>query len=105
MFTVTFPPDDRRTRTGIEGRAEGHLFVKFIALMVRIHIRNILSKHDDDVPRTRKKKDSVNGMPVDKVMLSLCTLMAVGSTGIWSIDTVPFDACLQRPQYIIERKA
>ena len=62
---------------------------------MRIRIRNIPSKHDDDVPRTREKKDSVNGMPVDKVMLSLCTQMAVGSTGVWSIDTVPFDTCLQ----------
>ncbi len=39
--------------------------------MMRIRIRNILSKHYDDVPRTREKTDSVNGMPVDKVMLSL----------------------------------
>lgn len=73
--------------------------------MMRIHIGNILRKHDDDVPKTREKKSSVNGMPVDEVMIPCGTLMAVGSTGVWSIDTVPFDACLQRPQYIIERKA
>ena len=70
--------DGRRTRTGIEERARGRLFVKIIALMMRVRIRNILRKHDDDVLRTGEKKDSVNGMSVDEVMLSLGTLMAVG---------------------------
>lgn len=62
--------------------------------MMRIHIGNILRKHDDDVPRTREKKDSVNSIPVDEVMLSLCTLMDVGSTGVWSIGSVSLDAYL-----------
>lgn len=80
--------DGRRTRTGIEERARGRLFVKFVALMMRIRIRNILRKHDEDVLRTREKKDSVNGMSVDEVMLSLGTLMAVGSTGDWRLTAV-----------------
>jgi len=40
------------------------------------------------VLRTREKKDSVNGMSVDEVMLSLGTLMAVGSTGDWRLTAV-----------------
>jgi hypothetical protein len=80
--------DGRRTRTGIEERARGRLFVKFVALMMRVRIRNILRKHDEDVLRTREKKDSVNGMSVDEVMLSLGTLMAVGSTGDWRLTAV-----------------
>ena len=80
--------DGRRTRTGIEERARGRLFVKFVALMMRVRIRNILRKHDEDVLRTREKKDSVNGMSVDEVMLSLGTLMAVGNTGDWRLTAV-----------------
>ena len=56
--------------------------------MMRVRIRNILRKHDEDVLRTREKKDSVNGMSVDEVMLSLGTLMAVGSTGDWRLTAV-----------------
>jgi hypothetical protein len=63
--------------------------------MMRIRIRNILSKHDDNVPRTREKKGSVNGMPVDEVVIPCGTLMAVGSTGVWRLTAVTKDATIQ----------
>ncbi len=80
--------DGRRTRIGSEERARGRLFVKIIALMMRVRIRNILGKYDDEVLSTGEKKDSVNGMSVDEVMLSLGKLMAVGSTGDWRLTAV-----------------
>ncbi len=63
--------------------------------MMRIHIGNILSKHDDDVPKTREKKSSVNGMPVDEVMIPCGTLMAVGSTGVCRLTAVTKDVTIQ----------
>ncbi len=63
--------------------------------MMRIRIRNILSKHDDNVPRTREKKGSVNGMPVDEVVIPCGTLMAVGSTGVWGLTAVTKDVTIQ----------
>ena len=58
---------------------------------MRIRIGNILRKHDDDVPRTREKKDSVNGMLVDEVMMPCGTLMAVGRTGVWRLTAITRD--------------
>ena len=63
--------------------------------MMRIHIGNILSKHDDDVPKTREKKSFVNGMPVDEVMIPCGTLMAVGSTDVWRLTAVTKDVTIQ----------
>jgi hypothetical protein len=63
--------------------------------MMRIHNGNILRRHDDDVPKTREKKGSVNGMPVDKVMISCGTLMAVSSTGVWRLTAVTKDVTIQ----------
>ena len=80
--------DGNRTRTGNEERARGRLFIKFIALIMRIRIQNMLRDHDRDVLSTGEKKDSVNGMTVDEVLLSLNTLMAIGNTGDWRLTAV-----------------
>lgn len=77
-----------RNRTGNEERARGRLFIKFISLMLRIRIQNILRDHDQRVLSTKEKKDSVNGMTVDEVILSLSTLMAIGNTGDWRLTAV-----------------
>lgn len=80
--------DGNRSRTGNEERARGRLFIKFVALIMRIHIQNVLRKHDEDVLSSKIKKDSVNGMSVDEVILSLNTLMAIGNTGDWRLTAV-----------------
>lgn len=80
--------DGNRTRTGNEERARGRLFIKFIALIMRIRIQNMLRDHDQNVLSTKERRDSVNGMTVDEVLLSLNTLMAIGSTGDWRLTAV-----------------
>ncbi len=80
--------DGHRGRTGNEERARGRLFIKFIALIMRIRIQNVLRDHDREVLSTKDKKDSVNGMTVDEVLLSLNTLMAIGNTGDWRLTAV-----------------
>lgn len=80
--------DGNRSRTGDIERARGRFFIKFIALILRIHMQNILRKHDEAVLSTKEKKDSVNGMTVNEVILSLNTLFAIGSTGDWRLTVV-----------------
>lgn len=80
--------DGNRSRTGNEERARGCLFIKFIALIMRIRIQNMLRDHDREVLATGKNKDSVNGMTVEEALLSLNTLMAVGNTGDWRLTAV-----------------
>ena len=77
--------DGNRSRTGNEERTRGRLFIKFIALIMRIRIQNMLRDHDREVLATGKNKDSVNGMTVEEALLSLNTLMAVGNTGDWRL--------------------
>ena len=80
--------DGGRSRTGNVERARGRLFLKFIALMLRIRIQNILRKHDDDAKKGTVKKDTVCGMTVNEVLLSLNTVFAVGNTGDWRLTAV-----------------
>lgn len=80
--------DGGRSRTGSVERARGRLFLKFIALMLRIRIQNILRKHDDDAKKGMVKKDTVCGMTVNEVLLSLNTVFAVGNTGDWRLTAV-----------------
>lgn len=80
--------DGNRSRTGNEERARDRLFIKFIALIMRIRIQNMLRDHDREVLATGKNKDSVNGMTVEEALLSLNTLMAVGNTGDWRLTAV-----------------
>lgn len=69
-------------RTGNVEGARGRLFLKFITLMPRIRIQNILGKHDEDAKKDAVKKDTVCGMTVNEVLLSLNTVFAAGSTGV-----------------------
>lgn len=69
--------DWNRTRTGNEEGVRGRLFIKFIAPMMRIRIQNMLRNCDLSVLSTKEKKDPVNGMTVDKVLISLNTLMTI----------------------------
>ena len=80
--------DGKRNRMGNVERARGRFFIKFIALMLRIHIQNVLRKHDEEVRSTKAKRDSVNGMTVDEVLLSLNTVFAIGNTGNWKLTAI-----------------
>ena len=80
--------DGGRSRTGNVERARGRLFLKFIALMLRIRIQNILRKHDEDAKKGVVKKDTVCGMTVNEALLSLNTVFAVGNTGDWRLTAV-----------------
>jgi len=80
--------DGGRSRTGNPERARGRLFIKFIALMMRIRIQNVLREHDAQVLATKIKKDSVNNMTVDEVLLSLNTVFAIGNTGDWRLTAI-----------------
>jgi transposase len=80
--------DGNRSRTGDPDRARGRLFIKFIALIIRTHMRNVLRAHDDSVLSGRRKRDSVNSRTVDDVIKTLSTLMAIGNTGDWRLTAV-----------------
>lgn len=80
--------DGSRSRTGDPDRARGRMFIKFIALMMRIRMQNVLRHHDDEVLTGERKKDTVNGKTVDEVLRSLSTLMAIGNTGDWRLTAV-----------------
>ena len=80
--------DGGRSRTGNPDRARGRLFIKFVALILRITIQNILRNHDLDVLEGKCKKDSVNGKTVDEVIRSLRTLKVIGNTGEWRLSAV-----------------
>ncbi len=73
--------DGGRSRTGSPERARGRLFIKFVVLMMCIRIQSLLREHDAQVLATKAKKDSVNGMTVDEVLLSLNTVYAIGDIG------------------------
>lgn len=80
--------DGSRSRTGDPDRARGRLFIKFVALIMRMHIQNVLRDHDEAVLSGKAKKDSVNGKTVDEVFRTLSTLMAVGNAGDWRLTAV-----------------
>lgn len=61
--------DGKRNGTGDVERVGGRFFIKFIALMMRIRIQNVLREHDLNTLFTESKRDSVNGMTVDEVLL------------------------------------
>jgi transposase len=80
--------DGGRSRTGDPDRARGRLFIKFVALIMRIHIQNVLREHDAKVLNGKAKKDSVNGDTVEEVLRKLNTLMVIGNTGDWRLTAV-----------------
>jgi transposase len=70
--------DGGRMRTGDPERARGRLFIKFVALIMRTHIMNVL-KDEGCV---------VKDMTVEQMFRSLNTVMAVGSPGDWRLTTM-----------------
>jgi hypothetical protein len=76
--------DGARSRTSDPDRARDRFFIKFITLIMRIHMQNAIRNHDLDVLRTKAKNDSVNGKMVNKVIRTLNAPMAVGS-GDWKL--------------------
>ena len=80
--------EGNRTRTGNPERARGRLFIKYLSLILRIEMQNTLRRHNEDVMRSKKKADSVNGMSVNEVLLSLNTLYAIGNVGDWRLTAV-----------------
>ena len=48
-------PDGDHSTTGNLERASGRLFIRFISLIIRIHIQNRLREHDEEVLRTEAK--------------------------------------------------
>jgi hypothetical protein len=78
-------PDGSRSGTGDPDRARGRLFIKFVALMIRVRMQNVLRRHDEDVLKGDPKKDSVNGKTLDEILRLLNTLMAIGNAGDWRL--------------------
>jgi transposase len=70
--------DAGRMRTGDPERARGRLFIKFVALIMRTHIMNVLKDGESEV------KD----MTVEQMFRSLNTIMAIGSPGDWRLTAV-----------------
>lgn len=74
--------DAGRMRTSDTERARGRLPIKFVALIMRIRMTNVLRNHEKAVLDGRKE-DAVCGMTVECVIRSLSTLMALGAPGGW----------------------
>ena len=70
--------DAGRMRTGDPERARGRLFIKFVALMMRTHIMNVL----------KDERCKVKDMTVEQMFRSLNTVMAIGSPGDWRLTAV-----------------
>ncbi|MGD9706691.1 MAG: hypothetical protein AB7V07_03335 [Candidatus Delongbacteria bacterium] len=83
--------DGSRPRMGDPDRARGRFFIKFVALILRMHIRNAIEDHDEDVLGTKAKKDPVSGKTVDETVRTLSSLTAVGNTGDWKLTAVSRD--------------
>jgi transposase len=77
-----------RLRTADAERAHGRLFIKFVALMMRVRMINILRAHEKEVLDGRARKDGVSAMTLTDAMMSLNTLMAIGTTGDWRLTAV-----------------
>lgn len=80
--------DGSRSRTGNPDSARGRLFIKFVAMILRIRIQNILREHDGEILSTKAKKDSVCGKTVDELFRTLSTLSAIGFEGNWRLSHV-----------------
>ena len=80
--------DGSRSRTGNPDSARGRLFIKFIAMIMRIEVQNILRDHDKETLRTKNRKDSVNGKTVDELFRTLSTVSAIGFKGNWRLSHI-----------------
>jgi len=57
--------DRALSRTSDHDRARGRFFIKFITLIMRIHMQKAIRNHHVYVLRTKAKKDSINGKTVN----------------------------------------
>jgi transposase len=80
--------DAGRLRTGDVERARGRLFIKFVALMMRVRMVNILRTHEKAVLEGREKRDHACDMTLDDALMSLNTLVAIGTAGDWRLTAV-----------------
>jgi transposase len=80
--------DAGRLRTGDVERARGRLFIKFVALMLRVRMINILRAHEREVLEGGARRDGVSAMTLTDTIMSLSTLMAIGTTGDWRLTAV-----------------
>ncbi len=80
--------DGNRVRTGDPDRARGRFFIRFLALMMICFIRRRLRKYSESLLPKQRKDDKVHKMSVREVIRSLNTVIAVGSTGHWSLTHV-----------------
>ena len=81
-------PDGDRSTTGDLERASGRPFIRFISLIIRIHIQNRLREHDEGVLRTEAKWDSANSISVDGVLQPLSTISTMGDTRTWRLTAM-----------------
>lgn len=73
--------DGSRSRTGDPDRARGRMFIKFVALIMRVSVQNTLRDHEREILSSKRRKDNVCGLTVDSMMRSLGTLMLIHSPG------------------------
>jgi len=70
--------DAGRMKTGDPERARGRLFIKFVALIMRTYIMNVL----------KDERCQVKGMTTEQVFRSLNTVMAIGSPRDWRLTAL-----------------
>lgn len=70
--------DGGRMRTGDPERARGRLFIKFVALILRVRIMNVL----------KAEGTKLDGLTVEQMFRSLSTVMAIGAPGDWRLTAV-----------------
>ena len=73
--------DGSRSSTEDQDRARGRMFIRFIALIMRISIQNRLRDHEQEILSSKRRRDNVCGLTVDSMMRSLNTLMLIHSPG------------------------
>ena len=73
--------DGSRSRTGDPDRARARFFIKMVALIMRIHIQNVLRDHEKEILSSKRRRDNVCGLTVNGLMRSLGTLMIISSPG------------------------
>lgn len=70
--------DGSRMRTGDDERARGRLFIKFVALIMRVRMMNVL----------KSETSKLDGLSIEQMLRSLSTLMAIGAPGDWRLTAV-----------------
>lgn len=80
--------DGNRLRTGDPDRARGRFFIRFVSLMMTVYIRRCLRRYEESLSPKQKKDDKVHKLSVREAIRSLNTVIAVGSTGNWTLTHV-----------------